>query len=130
MADFLVIDVGGDDLAIEIVTSGASLKRDSSGITKKRAYGGAMLVSRAYAEKIELDGFSSKWLTTNEYQALVAAAKYPQTIVVSGECLRTDNANTTPVALNAIVEVSQADFIDDGNEDFLYLARIHVEQAD
>lgn len=130
MADFLVLDVGGAALAVEIVTSGAVKRRDSSGISKRRAFGGALLVSVAYREKIILTGFSSKWMTTNEFAALVAAAKFPQTIVVSGACLRTDNADTTPVLLNAVVEVTEADYVDDGNEDFLHQAKIVVEQAD
>lgn len=127
MADFLVIDVGGANLAIEVVQGSATLRRDSSGVSLERALGGQLQITKTYDAKPEIP-FTTKWLTTEEYLALLAAAKWPRPIVVGGEALRNSNANTVPQTITAVVEVTQADYV--ANDlDFLYLASVLVRQV-
>lgn len=129
-ANFLTLNPGDvDELHVEIQTTGAVQRLDASGISKRRALGGAMLVTQTFAPRKTLSG-TTGWLTTDAFETLKSAAKYPQKIVVSGEWLRTMNEHTPLPEMNAIVEVTEADYFDNGESDFWHVARVVVEQAD
>lgn len=126
----LVLGVGGANLAVEVQVSGFARAPDRSGITKKRALGGAMLVTQVFAERIAFPAFTTGPLTTAQVVAIRAAANYPATIVVGGEALRITDANTVPQTINAKVLVETEDFLSVGGTDFRQVAHIIVEQAD
>lgn len=126
----LVLDVGGADLAVEVQTSGFSRAPDRSGITKKRSLGGALLVTQVFAERVAFPAFTTGPLTTDQLEAVKAAAQYPATIVVGGDALRLDAANTVPQTVNAKVLVESDEYLSIGGTDFMSVARITVEQAD
>ena len=81
IGDFLIIDVGGADLALEINVESASFKWDRSGTSKSRSYSGKPQVTVTYADK-GVWSVTAKPLTTDEYAALVAAAQWPETITI------------------------------------------------
>lgn len=126
----LVIDVGGAGLAVEVQTNGFTRSYDESGLSVKRSLGGGSLVTQVFAPRAELRGTLTKALTTDELAALRAACKWPRRIVVGGDALRIDSANTTPQTLNARVHVETEDFMPVGGTDFLHVAHVTVSQAD
>lgn len=129
MADFLVVDVGGVALAVEIDVDGAAMQFDRSGVSEQDADDGSKLVTVTYGIR-RTASMKSKWMTTEEYQALRAAAKDALVpVVVGGHFLRTTTPNTAPQTMSALVEVSQADYFDNGNADFLHIAQINIREA-
>jgi hypothetical protein len=130
ITSMLVIDVGGAGLALEVQTSGFSRAKDKSGESVKRALGGGLLVTRVYAQRPIYQGVATKALTTDELAALLAAAQWPKTIVVGGDALRLDAANTTPQTVNAKVDVDVEDYQAVGGTDFLHVAHVTVLKAD
>jgi hypothetical protein len=126
MADFLVIDVGGDDLAVEINVEGASFRWDRSGTTKDRSASGKTQIVVTHDDK-GVWTFTTKPLTTDEYEALVAAAQYPATITVGGEALRNTSANTVPQTVDCTVLVESVDYFNT-LDDFLHVAKLTIEQ--
>src|SRR5678816_1500057 len=98
---FLVIDVGGDDLEVEVNSANASIQFDKEGVRSRRAAGGALLTTVTYDPKLA-HPFTTKWLTDTEYQALVAAAQYPETIVVGGDAIRPLTTLSCQVEISAV----------------------------
>ena len=127
MADFLVVDVGGANLAVEIDTDGASLTYDQAGTAIEDADDGSSLVSVAFATRRSAT-FKSKWMTTEEFVALKAAAQWPKSITVGGHFLRTTTPNTTPQTMTARVNITQADYFAD-DDDFLHVAQIAIQET-
>jgi hypothetical protein len=126
----LILDVGGDDLAVEVQVTGLSRAPDRSGISKKRALGGAMLVTQLFTPRLVFPPFTTGPLTTEQLNAIKTAAGYPETRVVGGDALRIDNANTVGQTVAAKVSVDSDDFLATGGTDFFHIAHITVEQAD
>jgi hypothetical protein len=126
MADFLVIDVGGDDLAVEINVEGATYRPDRSGTSKSRSASGKTQIVVTYDDK-GVWTFTTKPLTTDEFVELVAAAQYPETITVGGEALRNTSANTVPQTVECTVLVEDVDYMATG-DDFLHVAKLTIEQ--
>src|SRR5690348_12333564 len=128
MADFLIVDVGGADLAVEIDTDGASLQFDRSGVSEEDADDGSKLVVVGYDVR-RIASLKSKWLTTEEFQALVAASKNGlEPILIGGHLIRTTTPNTVPQTMSAILEVSSADYFAD-DDDFLHVAQINIRES-
>lgn len=130
ITSMLIIDVGGANLAVEVQTSGFVRTYDQSGISVRRMMGGNTTAVRTFSPRVMLQGTLTKALTTNELVALRAAAKWPRKIVVGGDALRIDDANTVGQTLNARVQVSDEDFLAVGGTDFLHIAHVTVTQAD
>jgi len=128
MADFLVLDVGGANLAVEIDTEGASMQYDRSGVSEEDADDGSKLVTALFVTR-RIGSMKSKWLTTEEFEALKAASKMAlEPIVVGGHFIRTSTPNTVPQTMTALVEVSQADYFRD-DDDFLHVAQINIRES-
>ncbi len=126
----ITIDVGGDDLDVEVQTSGFQLTPDDSGVSVKRSLAGTLIATRTFAGRSTWTGTLTKALTTDELADLRAAAKWPQTIVVGGEAFRADAANTTPQTVNAKVQITSEDFMPVGGTDFLHIAHVTIFRAD
>lgn len=128
MADFLVIDVGGANLAVEIDTEGASMQFDRSGVIVEDADDGSKLVTQLHAIRRNAP-MKSKWLTTEEFEALKAAAKNGLVpVVVGAHFLRTTTPNTVPQTMTALVIIGQAEYFAQ-DDDFLHIASISIEES-
>lgn len=127
---FLTLNPGEvDELDVEVQTSNASKTWDTSGIGRERSLGGTAIVVVTHERRATFPGYLTKWLTTEEYQALEAATRYPAPITVGGLSLRTTTPDTVPQTMFVTVEVTEAEFMPVG-DDWLHVAHLTIEQAD
>jgi hypothetical protein len=126
--NYLILDVGGANLVVEVDVTTGSRRPDRSGTSIERSFSGKPMVTQTYGEKMTLPTLRTSWLTTEQYEALKAAANWPETIVVGGTALRITTADTVPQTINAIVEVEDSHA--PNGVDFLHIATINITEAD
>ena len=124
--DFLTVDVGGADLVVEIDQQNATYRPDRSGTSKERAYSGKPMVTVTYPEKGTWS-FQTKPLTTDELQALITAAQWPDTITIGGEFQRIDAANTVAQEIDGTLLVEEMTYFG-VLDDFLHVAKLTIEE--
>jgi len=124
---FLTIDVGGANLVVEVDVSNAAMVPDDSGTDQWRAHSGALNVTQTYAD-LPTWPFTTGPLTIDQLAALVAAAQFPKTIVVSGDFARTSSSGSAP-NVNATVKVNRRPYLSVGGTSFQYQAEILITQA-
>jgi hypothetical protein len=127
MADFLILDVGGANLVVEVETSNFERRKDRSGTDISRSYSGKKMVTETYPDKLVFPPFQTGPLTVEELLAIEAAAQWPATIPVGGPALRNTTANTVPQTIDATVLVESAKDMAVG-DDWIYLATITLEE--
>jgi hypothetical protein len=124
----LIIDVGGDDLTVEVQTGGFGREWNDEGTHVWRALGGGLNATRTFGRKAIFRGTLTKPLTSEELEELRAAAKWPQTIVVGGDALRITSSGTPAQTISAKVSIDSEDYLDNGGIDY-HIAHVTVTQA-
>lgn len=115
-------------LLVEIDANSATMRRDNSGIKVATAFSGKPLVTRLYDPRNSWP-FTTMLLSQAEYEALEAAADYPNIVLVEGYFLG-ESAPGVNRTMDARVLISEAVYIHDGDIGHWRRANIQIDKAE